>query len=88
MIGTICQREPRNGPAAARRKVHAGQLFGNPVKGYRSLRVAPLFLAGVQLMALAVIGEYLERVYDDSKGRPVYLVRHTLDANGGNTKPQ
>ena len=56
-------------------------LFGNPVKGYPSLMVAILFLGGVQLMALGVIGEYLGRVYDESKGRPVYLIRQSFGAS-------
>ncbi len=50
-------------------------LFGNPVKGYPSLMVAILFFSGVQLMALGVLGEYLGRLYEESKQRPIYLIR-------------
>jgi glycosyltransferase involved in cell wall biosynthesis len=50
-------------------------LYGNPVPGYPSLLVVVLFLGGIQLMALGVIGEYLGRMFDETKGRPLYLLK-------------
>ena len=56
-------------------------LYGNPVAGYPSLLVVVLFLGGIQLMALGVIGEYLGRMFDETKGRPLYLIKDYKSPN-------
>ncbi len=49
-------------------------LFGIDVPGFASLMVGILFLGGIQLLSLGVIGEYLARVFTEVKGRPIYLI--------------
>jgi glycosyltransferase involved in cell wall biosynthesis len=50
-------------------------VFGIDLPGYASLMTAMLFLGGVQLLGLGVLGEYLGRVFEEVKRRPLYLVR-------------
>ena len=50
-------------------------VYGNPVPGYPSLIVVILFLGGVQLLSIGILGEYLGRIFNETKNRPLYLVR-------------
>lgn len=69
-------------------------IIGNPVPGYPSLIVIILFLGGVQLVAIGILGEYLGRIFNETKRRPLYFIneylpsaeadsRHPLDRQAG-----
>ena len=58
-------------------------ISGNEVPGYASLMVAILFLGGLQLLSLGVLGEYVGRIMVETKHRPLYVIRESI---GGEIK--
>ena len=55
-------------------------LIGADLPGYASVIVAILFLGGIQLIGIGVLGEYIGRIYIDVKRRPHYFVRAVHDS--------
>ena len=49
-------------------------LHGDPVAGYPSLISIVLFLGGIQLMCIGILGEYIGKIFYESKNRPLYFI--------------
>ncbi len=61
------------------------RLIGNQAFfGQATTLIAVLFLGGVQLISLGIMGEYVGRLYDEAKGRPLYIVREDPEYKGNN----
>ena len=54
-------------------------LFGNPLSGWPTLAASVLLFSGIQLLSIGILGEYIGRIYDEVKGRPIYLLAHDED---------
>lgn len=57
-------------------------ILGRDVPGFPTLAVAVTFLAGVQLIGLGILGDYIGRIFAESKGRPLYLVQEVIGFEG------
>jgi dolichol-phosphate mannosyltransferase len=63
------------GVAYALRAVYVGYVLGLGVPGWTSLVIVNIFFSGVVLICLGLVGEYVARIFDEVKGRPLYFVR-------------
>jgi dolichol-phosphate mannosyltransferase len=61
---------------------------GYVVPGWASLTVAVVFLAGIQLLVLGVIGEYIGRIHDEVKNRPLYIIQGAHGFGGLGAAPR
>ena len=53
-------------------------LYRNPVDGWPTIVTILLFFSGINLLSLGIVGEYIARIFDEVKGRPLYIVRKAL----------
>lgn len=60
------------------------RLFGQEVEpGWASIMVAITFFSGIQLLGLGIVGQYIARIYEESKNRPIYIVKDTINVESG-----
>ena len=55
------------------------KLTGNVVEGWSSLMISIWFVSGIQILCLGVIGEYIGKIYSETKHRPKFIIRQILD---------
>lgn len=60
-------------------------ILGSDVPGYASIMSAVLFMGGIQLIGIGIIGEYVARIYKETKHRPIYVVRETMGIHNDKT---
>ena len=61
-------------------------VFGDPTGGWPSMVCILLFVSGVQLMCMGIIGQYLAKTYLETKKRPIYILRESNQGNGNDDK--
>ena len=66
---------------SAARIIHYTISHGDPVAGWPSLMTVVLFLGGIQLLTIGIIGEYLGRIFNETKHRPLYFIRQSITSN-------
>ncbi|NUC15821.1 glycosyltransferase family 2 protein [Bacillus mycoides] len=65
------------------------KIIGNDTQtGWASIMVAITFFSGIQLLGLGIVGQYIARIYDESKNRPIYIVKETINVAQENTLQQ
>ena len=63
------------------------RLTGHYLAGFATLTIIVLALSGIQLVAIGILGEYLARVFDEVKARPLYVIRRDRDPEGDGDEP-
>jgi hypothetical protein len=63
-------------------------LYGHPVPGWTTVVVCMLLFGGIQMVSIGVLGEYIARIFEEVKGRPLYLVRQRSGGTKSARRPR